>query len=117
MSSGGSPGTSTESSDELAVAAAVEAMSVANGPIDLIEPQRPPDGEAPDVQPTSFQVVEPHGIPATASLPPQDIGSGPGDVISLDIPLKPQPPARGHPASTLIGSGARAGGSRAPFRD
>ena len=92
MSSGGSPGTSTESSDELAVAAAVEAMSVANGPIDLIEPQRPPDGEAPDVQPTSFQVVEPHGIPATASLPPQDIGSDPGDVISLDIPLKPQPP-------------------------
>ena len=93
MSSGGSSGTSTASSDELAVAAAVEAMSVANGPIDLIEPQRPPGvGEAPDVQPTSFQVVEPHGIPATASLPPQDIGSDPGDVISLDIPLKPQPP-------------------------
>ena len=61
-------------------------MSVANGPIDLIEPQRPPGvGDAPDVQPTSFQVVEPSGIPATASLPPQDIGSEPGDIISLDI--------------------------------
>ena len=61
MSSGGSSGTSTASSDELAVAAAVEAMSVANGPVDLIEPQRPPGvDEAPDVQPTSFQVVEPY---------------------------------------------------------
>ena len=56
--------TSTESSDELGVAAAVEAMSVANGPVDLIEPQRPPGvGEAPDVQPTSFQVVEPLASP------------------------------------------------------
>ena len=103
MSSGGSPGTSTESSDELAVAAAVEAMSVANGSVDLIEPQRPPGvGDAPGVQPTSFQVVSsPVSSPlgyGFARASGYRERRGPGDIISLDIPLKPLPPGEhNHP--------------------
>ena len=52
-----------ESSDELAVVAAVESMSVADRYIDKSEPEMPPGADdAPDVQPTASEATEPRHI-------------------------------------------------------
>ena len=59
------PARSTESSDELSVAAAVEGMSLTSRGSHEPQPEMPPGvGNAPDVQGTASDVVEGEGRPA-----------------------------------------------------
>ena len=64
------PAGSTESSDELSVAAGVEAISLASRGSHECQPEMTPGvGNAPDVQGTASDVVQGEGIPATADRP------------------------------------------------
>ena len=63
MPSPGGSGASMESSDELAVVAAVETMSVTDRYIEKSQPEMPPGAcDAPDVQPTASEATEPRRI-------------------------------------------------------
>ena len=79
------PAGSTESSDELSVAAGVEGMSVASPGSHQCQPEMPPGvGNAPDVPGTASDVVEGEGIPATAEQEGQDQRTGAGKTVDLN---------------------------------
>ena len=93
------PAGSTESSDELSVAAGVEGMSVASPGSHQCQPEMPPGvGNAPDVPGTASDVVEGEGIPATAEQEGQDQRTGAGKTIDLnDHPDLQLPGEYNHP--------------------
>ena len=71
------PAVSTKSSDELSVAAGVEAVSLASRGSHECQQEMPPGvGHAPDVQGTASDVVQAEGIPATAEREGQGQRSG-----------------------------------------
>ena len=93
------PAGSTESSDELSVAAGVEGLSVASPGSHQCQPEMPPGvGNAPDVPGTASDVVEGEGIPATAEQEGQDQRTGAGKTIDLnDQPDLQLPGEYNHP--------------------
>ena len=79
------PARSTESSDELSVAAAVEGMSLTSRGSHESQPEMPPGvGNAPDVQGTASDVVEGEGLPATAERGCADPRIGAGPIVDFN---------------------------------
>ena len=80
------PAVSTKSSDELSVAAGVEAVSLASRGSHECQQEMPPGvGHAPDVQGTASDVVQAEGIPATAEREGQGQRSGVGNTVDLNV--------------------------------
>ena len=79
------PARSTESSDELSVAAAVEGMSLTSRGSHESQPEMPPGvGNAPDVQGTASDVIEGEGLPATAERGCSDPRIGAGPIVDFN---------------------------------
>ena len=79
------PAGTTESSDELSVAAAVESLSLTSRGSHECQPEMPPGvGNAPDVQGTASDVVEGEGIPDTAEQEGQAQRSGVRNTADLN---------------------------------
>lgn len=93
------PAVSTKSSDELSVAAGVEAVSLASRGSHECQQEMPPGvGHAPDVQGTASDVVQAEGIPATAEREGQGQRSGVGNTVDLNVsPDLLLPGAYNHP--------------------
>ena len=79
------PACSTESSDELSVAAGVEAVSLAERASHECRQELPPGvGHAPGMQGTASDVVQAEGIPATAERGGQGQRNGVGNTVDLN---------------------------------
>ena len=87
MPSPGASGASMESSDELAVVAAVETMSVTDRYIEKSQPEMPPGAcDAPDVQPTASEATEPRRIRQDAVQGGSATRSG---TLLVTVPVRP----------------------------
>ena len=93
------PACSTESSDELSVAAGVEAVSLTERGSHECQQELPPGvGHAPGMQGTASDVVQAEGIPATAERGGQGQRNGVGNTVDLNYsPDLLLPGAYNHP--------------------
>ena len=79
------PACSMESSDELSIAAGVEAVSLTGRGSHECQQKMPPGvGHAPGMQGTASDVVQAEGIPATAEREGQGQRNGSGNTVDLN---------------------------------